>query len=216
MTTSSSSTSRSASRPIRAWAGPGRTSSVAWPLRATGSRPPGRPSDRASSADSTSARRGLMVVAKSEYAYSRLKQAFRSRTVDKTYHALVQGLPDPRRRHHRRTDRPPPRPRLQVRGHEAAASRRSPTTRSSRPSGTRACSTSTSRRAARTRSGCTSRRCTTPAAATRLYGADPHWRAKLEPGSAVAARRWTRVRAPRHGRLRPLRERLPGGSPAGS
>ncbi len=38
---------------------------------------------------------GLMVVAKSEYAYSRLKQAFRSRQVDKTYHALVQGLPDP-------------------------------------------------------------------------------------------------------------------------
>jgi len=38
---------------------------------------------------------GLMVVAKSEYAYSRLKQAFRSRTVEKTYHALVQGLPDP-------------------------------------------------------------------------------------------------------------------------
>ena len=38
---------------------------------------------------------GLMVVAKSEYAYSHLKQAFRSRSVDKTYHALVQGLPDP-------------------------------------------------------------------------------------------------------------------------
>ncbi len=38
---------------------------------------------------------GLMVVAKSEYAYSRLKQLFRSRQVDKTYHALVQGLPDP-------------------------------------------------------------------------------------------------------------------------
>ena len=38
---------------------------------------------------------GLMVVAKSEYAYSVLKQAFRSRTVDKKYHALVQGLPDP-------------------------------------------------------------------------------------------------------------------------
>lgn len=38
---------------------------------------------------------GLMVVAKSEYAYSRLKQAFRTRTVDKTYHTLVQGLPDP-------------------------------------------------------------------------------------------------------------------------
>jgi len=38
---------------------------------------------------------GLMVVAKSELAYSVLKQAFRSRTVDKTYHALVQGHPDP-------------------------------------------------------------------------------------------------------------------------
>jgi 23S rRNA pseudouridine1911/1915/1917 synthase len=38
---------------------------------------------------------GLMVVAKSEYAYSRLKQAFRERTVDKTYHAVVQGHPDP-------------------------------------------------------------------------------------------------------------------------
>jgi 23S rRNA pseudouridine1911/1915/1917 synthase len=38
---------------------------------------------------------GLMVVAKSEYAYSRLKQAFRDRTVEKVYHALVQGHPDP-------------------------------------------------------------------------------------------------------------------------
>jgi 23S rRNA pseudouridine1911/1915/1917 synthase len=40
---------------------------------------------------------GLMVVAKSEYAYSVLKQAFRERTVDKTYHAIVQGHPDPLR-----------------------------------------------------------------------------------------------------------------------
>jgi 23S rRNA pseudouridine1911/1915/1917 synthase len=40
---------------------------------------------------------GLMVVAKSEVAYSRLKQAFRERTVDKRYHALVQGHPDPLR-----------------------------------------------------------------------------------------------------------------------
>lgn len=38
---------------------------------------------------------GLMVVAKSERAYTVLKQAFRDRTVEKTYHALVQGLPDP-------------------------------------------------------------------------------------------------------------------------
>lgn len=38
---------------------------------------------------------GLMVVAKSEMAYSVLKQAFRDRAVDKKYHALVQGHPDP-------------------------------------------------------------------------------------------------------------------------
>jgi 23S rRNA pseudouridine1911/1915/1917 synthase len=40
---------------------------------------------------------GLMVVAKSEHAYSVLKQAFRDRAVSKTYHALVQGHPDPLR-----------------------------------------------------------------------------------------------------------------------
>lgn len=40
---------------------------------------------------------GLMVVAKTEQAYSRLKRAFRDRRVDKRYHALVQGHPDPLR-----------------------------------------------------------------------------------------------------------------------
>jgi len=38
---------------------------------------------------------GLMVVAKSEHAYTVLKDAFRERTVDKRYHTLVQGHPDP-------------------------------------------------------------------------------------------------------------------------
>ncbi|MDQ6935712.1 MAG: RluA family pseudouridine synthase [Actinomycetota bacterium] len=38
---------------------------------------------------------GVMVIAKSELAYSRLKNAFRHREVDKVYHALVQGHPDP-------------------------------------------------------------------------------------------------------------------------
>ena len=38
---------------------------------------------------------GLMVVAKSERAYTVLKRAFKERTVEKTYHALVQGHPDP-------------------------------------------------------------------------------------------------------------------------
>ena len=40
---------------------------------------------------------GLMVVAKSEIAYSVLKRAFKERTVDKRYHTLVQGHPDPLR-----------------------------------------------------------------------------------------------------------------------
>jgi 23S rRNA pseudouridine1911/1915/1917 synthase len=40
---------------------------------------------------------GLMVVAKSEPAYSALKRAFREREVDKRYDALVQGHPDPLR-----------------------------------------------------------------------------------------------------------------------
>lgn len=40
---------------------------------------------------------GLMVVAKSERAYTLLKRAFKERTVEKVYAALVQGHPDPAR-----------------------------------------------------------------------------------------------------------------------
>ncbi|SFS33662.1 ribosomal large subunit pseudouridine synthase D [Saccharopolyspora flava] len=40
---------------------------------------------------------GVMVVAKSEHAYTVLKRAFKERTVEKRYHAVVQGLPDPSR-----------------------------------------------------------------------------------------------------------------------
>ena len=38
---------------------------------------------------------GLMVVAKSERAYSELKRAFHDREVEKIYHTVVQGHPDP-------------------------------------------------------------------------------------------------------------------------
>ncbi|MCW2686258.1 MAG: ribosomal large subunit pseudouridine synthase, partial [Mycobacterium sp.] len=38
---------------------------------------------------------GVMVVAISERAYTVMKRAFKERTVDKRYHALVQGHPDP-------------------------------------------------------------------------------------------------------------------------
>ncbi len=40
---------------------------------------------------------GVMAVAKSEHAYAALKRAFKQRTVDKRYAALVQGHPDPSR-----------------------------------------------------------------------------------------------------------------------
>jgi 23S rRNA pseudouridine1911/1915/1917 synthase len=40
---------------------------------------------------------GLMIVAKSERAYSMLKRAFREREITKIYNALVQGHPDPLR-----------------------------------------------------------------------------------------------------------------------
>jgi 23S rRNA pseudouridine1911/1915/1917 synthase len=40
---------------------------------------------------------GVMVVAKSEHAYTVLKRAFKERTVEKGYHAVVQGHPDPTR-----------------------------------------------------------------------------------------------------------------------
>ena len=38
---------------------------------------------------------GLMVVAKSEHAYTELKRMFHDREVTKVYHAIVQGHPDP-------------------------------------------------------------------------------------------------------------------------
>ena len=38
---------------------------------------------------------GLMVVAKSETAYTALKRAFHDREVEKIYHSVVQGHPDP-------------------------------------------------------------------------------------------------------------------------
>jgi 23S rRNA pseudouridine1911/1915/1917 synthase len=38
---------------------------------------------------------GLMIVAKSDRAFTVLKDAFRNRTIDKIYHALIQGHMDP-------------------------------------------------------------------------------------------------------------------------
>ena len=109
---------------------------------------------------------GLMVVAKSETAYSALKQAFRDRTVSKTYHALIQGHPDPLRG---TIDAPIGRhPSWATAGSPSSRTdgRRSPTTTRSRRSARRRCSPSAWRPAAPTRSGCTCPRCTTRASAT--------------------------------------------------
>ena len=71
---------------------------------------------------------GLMVVAKSELAYTVLKRAFRSRTVDKTYHALVQGHPDPFVGTIDAPDRAAPQRGVQDGHHRVRPARASPTT----------------------------------------------------------------------------------------
>ena len=121
---------------------------------------------------------GLMVVAKSERAYTQLKRAFKERTVEKIYHALVQGHPDP---FQGTVDAPIDRhPTTTTAGRSwPAASRASPTTRPSRRTARPACWRSPSRPAAPTRSGCTWRRCATRASATSPTAPTPPW----PPGS---------------------------------
>ena len=109
---------------------------------------------------------GVMVICKSEHAYSVLKNAFRHRDVDKVYHALVQGHPDPLEGtvdapigRHPKADykfavmadgRAERHPLLDARGAPLRL----------------ACSRCTSRPAAPTRSGCTWPRSSTRASAT--------------------------------------------------
>ena len=121
---------------------------------------------------------GLMAVAKSERAYSALKRAFREREVDKRYHALVQGHPDPLRG---TVDAPiarHPGGRRQVRGGVRRAAERHPL-RHAGGLPRRRLTRSSWRPAARTRSGCTCPRSGIPASGDRLYGADPVFAARL-------------------------------------
>ena len=96
-TTSWSSTSRSAWPRTRAPAGTGPT--VIGGLAAAGYRisTSGAAERQGVVHRLDAATTGVMVVAKSERAYTALKAAFKERTVDKGYHALVQGHPDPSR-----------------------------------------------------------------------------------------------------------------------
>jgi 23S rRNA pseudouridine1911/1915/1917 synthase len=82
-----------AAHPSVGWNGP----TVLGALAAAGDRPAtARPAQRAGGVHRLDAgTSGLMVVAKSERAYTGLKRAFHDREVEKIYHAVVQGHPDP-------------------------------------------------------------------------------------------------------------------------
>ena len=95
MTTSSRSTSRRASPRTRRSAGPGRRCSAGWPRRASGSPRRACHERKGIVQRLDVGTSGVMVVALSERAYTVLKRAFKERTVEKRYHALVQGHPDP-------------------------------------------------------------------------------------------------------------------------
>jgi 23S rRNA pseudouridine1911/1915/1917 synthase len=107
---------------------------------------------------------GLMVVAKSETAYSRLKRAFKAREVDKVYHASSRA-PDPLRG---TIDAPIDRhPTQDYKWAVVSGGRESITLYDTlRRSRARACWRSTWRPDGPTRSGCTWRRCVIPAWAT--------------------------------------------------
>ncbi len=82
-----------AAHPTVGWEGPTVTSGLAAAgFRISTSGPPERKGIVQRLDVGTS---GVMIVAASERAYSVLKNAFRDREVSKTYHALVQGHPDP-------------------------------------------------------------------------------------------------------------------------
>ena len=201
-TTSSWSTSPQASPRTRRSAGRGRPCSGLSPPRATASRTSGA-AERAGIVHRLDVgTSGLMVVAKSERAYTELKRQFHDREVGKIYHAVVQGHPDPLVRHDRRTDRAASRQPAGSSRSPPRASRRSRTTRRSRRSRLRRCSRSSSRPDARTRSGCTWRRSGIPASATRCTAPTRRSRRAARTHPAVAARDAAGLRAPRDGGAR--------------
>ena len=121
---------------------------------------------------------GVMVITKSEHGYSILKNAFRHRTVDKVYHALVQGHPDPLEG---TVDAPIGRhPGADYKfAVMATGGTRSPTTRPSRPTGSPRCSRCTSRPVAPTRSASTWPPSSTPASATSPTAPTRCWPRRL-------------------------------------
>ena len=162
-----------AAHPSPGWTGPD-SRAAAWRRPGIGSPRPAPPSGKASCTGSTSAPRAD-GRREERAAYSALKQAFRERTVDKIYHALAQGHPDPLRG---TIDAPIDRhPVHDYRWAVVAGGKPSVThyeTLEAFPRGA-ACSRCTSRPAARTRSASTWPRCGTPASATSPTARTPRW-----------------------------------------
>ena len=157
---------------------------------------------------------GVMVICKSEHAYSVLKNAFRHRTVDKVYHALVQGHPDP---HEGTIDAPIGRHHKSDWKFAVMADGRHSVTHYETldAPATPACSRSTSRPAAPTRSASTWWRqhplCRRPDVRRRSLAGQAG-----RPRAAVAACQAARLRAPGHGgprRVRVVLPRRPDSSP---
>ena len=153
---------------------------------------------------------GLMVVAKSERAYSVLKRAFKRAHGRQDLPRAGPGPAGPAARHHRRADRPPPPARLQVRRHRAGQAERHALRGPRGVPARRRWSRCTSRPGAPTRSGCTSRALHHPCVGDLTYGADPTLAARLG-----LDRQW--LHAVRLGFEHPadrpvgrVRERLPG------
>jgi 23S rRNA pseudouridine1911/1915/1917 synthase len=150
---------------------------------------------------------GLMVVAKSEPAYSALKQAFRDREVSKLYHSLVQGHPDPLRG---TVDAPIAR--------HPGGSGRFAVASDGRPSVTHYDTVEAFRAASLIEvileTGRTHQirvhmsAIRHPCVGDRLYGADPVLAAR--PGAPVAARRAARLRPPGRRPQGGVPQRVPG------
>ena len=128
---------------------------------------------------------GVMVIAKSERGLLRAQERVPPPHGRQDLPRAGAGPPRPAAGHHRRPDRPAPQARLQVRGDAPTARPASPTTRRSRRTGSPACSRSTSRPAAPTRSGCTWPRSSTPASATSPTAPTRRW-----PRGSGLTRQW--------------------------
>ena len=135
-----------------------RPSSATCAAPATRSRPAAPRSGAGSCSGSTSARPGVMVIAKSEAAYSRAEERLPAARGRQDLPRARAGPSRPARGHHRRADRSAPRSPTGSSRCRRTASTASPTTRRWRRTGSPACSRCTSRPGAPTRSGCTWRR----------------------------------------------------------